>query len=179
IRAQEKIVEQEAARARAQADIARSRQLGFQAMFFKEDRYDLSLLLASEALLTRDTNEARTGMLNRMKATPLLAQFAREHRSRVVRMAYSRDGKILATAGLDSRIILWDAESHRPLGSLTDRGSRSSVAGMQFSPDGKLLVTCHAGGIVLLWFVAQREAWPLHLQVVKPGNFVESAAFTP
>jgi len=184
--AQEKIAEQEAARARAQADIARaqadiarSRQLGLQSMSFKDDRYDLSLLLASEALLTRDTHEARTGMLNRMKATPLLAQFAREHRSRVVRMAYSRDGKILARAGLDSRIILWDAESHRPLGSLTDYYSHSPVACLLFGPDGKTLATCHDAGTVLRWDLTKLKARPGHLEVVKPGDFVNRAAFSP
>ena len=61
-------------------------------------------------------------------------------------MAFSPDGKLLATADADGTVRLWNpASGQAPLASYTGNGA---VNGVAFSPDGKLLATADADGTV-------------------------------
>jgi RNA polymerase sigma factor (sigma-70 family) len=66
-------------------------------------------------------------------------------------LAYSPDGKILATAGWDPDVCLWDSTTGKPLRRLVQEGrSCSSVA---FSPDGKLLAATCDDHTLWIWEV--------------------------
>jgi WD40 repeat protein len=54
-------------------------------------------------------------------------------------LAFSLDGTLLATAGADDHIQLWELGSGRALRSLT--GHKSGVWRVAFSPDGKILAS--------------------------------------
>src|SRR5207245_4003740 len=54
-------------------------------------------------------------------------------------VAFSRDGKIIASAGTDNTIKLWDVASQRELRTLT--GHTANIESMDFSPDGNLLAS--------------------------------------
>jgi WD40 repeat protein len=71
--------------------------------------------------------------------------------SRVTAIAYSPDGDLLASAGEERSIIVWDADSGKIL--LTIRGYREGVDGLAFSPDGKRLATAGRGESIELWDV--------------------------
>ena len=61
-------------------------------------------------------------------------------------MAFSPDGKILATGSADGTVQLWDVATHQQIGApitAEQRGGRSRVA---FSPDGKTLATSSGDG---------------------------------
>src|SRR5262249_9755746 len=54
-------------------------------------------------------------------------------------VAYSPDGKTLASSSEDGTVRLWDAPTGEPLASLT--GHQSAVRSVAFSPDGKTLAS--------------------------------------
>jgi RNA polymerase sigma factor (sigma-70 family) len=64
-------------------------------------------------------------------------------------LAYSPDGKTIATTGVGRALVLWDAASGKELRVFPSRGQPRSVA---FSPDGKRIATDHRMGQV--WEVA-------------------------
>jgi len=79
-------------------------------------------------------------------------------------IALSPDGKIFATATLDSKIILWDLRTHKRITVLqsgqTDRENNNPISRLEFSTDGKLLAAQYDGFIsnyipikkeVILW----------------------------
>jgi WD40 repeat protein len=66
----------------------------------------------------------------------------RGHSYSVYGVAFSPDGKRLATASGDQTAKVWDAESGKEL--LTLRGHSGRVFGVVFSPDGKRLATTSA-----------------------------------
>ena len=81
---------------------------------------------------------------------PLLTEDAPTHRprghsARIHAIAFSPDGRLLASASRDGFILLWDPETGEPAGrplagNRDPRAERAgSVFAMDFSPDGCLL----------------------------------------
>jgi WD40 repeat protein len=91
-------------------------------------------------------------------------------------VAYSPDGKIIASAEGDSSVHLWRGSDLSPLGQLAMSGDVNSVA---FSPDGSLLaagVAEDSGGVIYLWDVAKSEV----VRLWKADAIsVPSVAFSP
>jgi WD40 repeat protein len=67
-------------------------------------------------------------------------------------LALAPDGKLLASAGDDLAIQLWDTASAKPLTKLT--GHADWLLCLAFSPDGKLLASGGYDGTVRVWDVA-------------------------
>jgi WD40 repeat protein len=67
----------------------------------------------------------------------------------VLAVAFSRDGRLLASAGRDGTVRLWDPESGRQQARLT--GHTGTVATVAFSPDGRLLASACSDGTIRLW----------------------------
>ncbi len=69
-------------------------------------------------------------------------------------VAYSRDGKVLAAAGADGNVQLWDSTGMIPLETVRAHPGASVVT---FSPDGKLLATLgRSDGALKLWDLTSR-----------------------
>ena len=67
-------------------------------------------------------------------------------------VAFSPDGKLLATADADGTVRVWNPPGGQaPLATYTGIGAVNAVA---FSPDGKLLASADADGTVRLWNTA-------------------------
>jgi len=75
-------------------------------------------------------------------------QFA-GHEAPVRALAFSPDGRSLASGGEDNRICLWDRKTGRLLKTL--RGHASGVRGCDFSPDGRWILSGGQDAQVKLW----------------------------
>ena len=77
------------------------------------------------------------------------------HADSVVSLAFSPDGKFLATGSRDKTIILHDAVTRVPIG-LPLNGHTGSVTSLAFSPDGRTLASGGADKTLILWGVETR-----------------------
>jgi WD40 repeat protein len=64
-------------------------------------------------------------------------------------VAFSPDGKTLASAGDDQTIRLWETATGKEIRRLT--GHQSGISSVAFSPDGKRLASACADGTLLVW----------------------------
>ena len=92
---------------------------------------------------------------------------------RVQKMAFSRDGKALATWGMGG-LILRDPVTGRSKG--TFRGKTGAVVRIAFLPDGKALATVARDGTVKLWDIRTFSQRPTVLRATR-RNPVQFAAF--
>jgi WD40 repeat protein len=75
----------------------------------------------------------------------------------VLCMAFSPDGKILATGGDDGLLKVWSVSSHRLLITLYDE-NKKPFSSLAFSPDNRMLITGSGDGNVRLWPTASANA---------------------
>jgi len=95
------------------------------------------------------------------------------HQDDVKSVAWSRDGRMLASGSADRTAAIWDAGSGQLLRVLA--GHRHDVDCVAWSPDGKILATASDGQTVLLWDVASGRPFNmLHGFVVGPNSIAWS-----
>ncbi|MCC9658524.1 c-type cytochrome domain-containing protein [Rhodopirellula halodulae] len=97
-----------------------------------------------------------------------------EHDDVLYAAEFSPDGKRIATAGYDHRILLWDAESGEMLRELS--GHNGAIYDLAFAPDGKHLVSACADETAKVWEVASGDRLDTLSQ---PEGEVFCVDFTP
>jgi WD40 repeat protein/tRNA A-37 threonylcarbamoyl transferase component Bud32 len=93
------------------------------------------------------------------------------HSSDVRAIAFSPDGKLLASGSFDDTIKLWDVTTWEEVATLKTH----KVQGLAFSPDGKRLVSGGRDKTIKIWDVATRQ----ELCTLTTPAAVNAVAFSP
>ena len=71
------------------------------------------------------------------------------HGKGVTQVAFSRDGRLLASSSTDNTIRIWDVAARRELRTLS--GHTTNIDSIDFSPDSRLLASAGDDGSTFLW----------------------------
>ncbi len=131
-------------------------------------RYDFSNLTVWQAYL-RNANLHHVNFQNADLAKSVFA----ETFASILSVAFSPDGKLLATAGDGGEIRLWQVADMKPL--LTCKGHIRWVLSVHWSPDGQILASGSDDRTVKLWDVHTGQC----LKTLQEHSWVWAIAFSP
>jgi WD40 repeat protein len=161
--------------AKRQATLARAGELAAQSILLRDKFFQTSLLLGIEAYRTSATVQTLGALLDNTQANPQLHKFLVGHSDAVNSVAFSPNGKMLASAGDDNTIILWDVSTGQPINQpLTEHAD--AVTSIAFSADGKFLVSGSEDKTIILWNPMTGQ--PIGQPLMEHTDSITSLAFS-
>ena len=132
-----------------QREIASARGLSALAYRLLDERLDLATLLAVEATRRVDLPETKNTLLAATLFNPRLISFLHGHQAAIQALAFSADGSRVAVGDYDSRVVIWDVRTHRPIRAYPKFFS-DAVRAIAFSPNKKYIAASSKDGSVVL-----------------------------
>ena len=134
-------------------------------------RFDIAMLMGVESFNSFESFQTKSNLFRLIQQNQKVKNVISHEGVR--RIAFSPDGKTLASADDNNSIILWDAFTGLP------KGIKFSMDGgfnaISFSPDGNLLATGH-GEVIILWDLVSGQ--PYEKKGSHPG-YIDSIVFSP
>lgn len=198
-RARAEVAEKIAVEAQATAEEARlqneiqtrrnlSRQVAALSSTYRGTKPDLALLLGLEAYRIDQNSEATGAVSSALEFHPNLITYLHRYTEPVIinKIAFSPDGKIIASGDDRGSVYFWDLETRQPVGDPLF-GNLSGITSLSFHPDNNTVVaggcarldasyTCVQGEI-RVWDIASRSLVGPPLLV--HGGYVQSLEFSP
>jgi WD40 repeat protein/class 3 adenylate cyclase len=98
------------------------------------------------------------------------------HPGGVIEVAYTPDGRRLATGGADGTAMIWDASTGQVLQALAGHTSEIYIG---FNPDGTRLATAGADGLIKIWDTSPGSQSDQPLVLINHEQQARSLAFSP